>query len=67
VDTLTAAGDKGLSKQEVTDLFNEHHATKKATATVYGWLTKLVAKGEVEQPPGPKRHARYYAKGYAPH
>jgi hypothetical protein len=66
VDTLTAAGDKGLSKQEVTDLFNEHHATKYATATVYGWLTKLVAKGEVELPPGPKYRARYYAKGYAP-
>jgi hypothetical protein len=66
MDTLTAAGDKGLSKQEVTDLFNEHHATNKAAATIYGWLTKLVAKGEVEQPPGPKSRARYYAKGYAP-
>lgn len=66
VDTLTAAGDKGLSKAEVADLFNEHHKTDKATATVYGWLTKLVAKGEVEQPPGPKSRTRYYAKGFAP-
>jgi len=66
VETLNAAGEKGLTKQEVTDLFNEHHKASKATATVYGWLTKLVAKGVVEQPPGPKSRARYYGKGHAP-
>lgn len=65
-ETLTEAGTKGLTKSEVTDLYNEHHASSKATATVYGWLKALVAKGQAEQSEGPKSAARYYGKGLAP-
>ncbi len=66
IEMLSEAGEKGLSKQEVTDLYNAHHNASNATATVYRWLTKLVKAGHVEQPAGPKQATRYYGKGFAP-
>lgn len=66
VDTLNAAGVKGLSKAEVTALYNDHHKTEKAQATVYGWLRNLVGRSEIEQPEGPKSSTRYFGKGFAP-
>jgi len=65
-ETIAAAGVKGLSKQEVTDLYNEHHGASKASATVYGWLKALMTKGEIEQSAGSKSATRYYGKGLAP-
>ena len=66
IDVLNEAGEKGLSKAEVTDLYNGHHNASKSPATVYGWLTKLVKASQVEQPAGPKSATRYYGKGFAP-
>ena len=66
VEKLAEAGEKGLTKAEITDLFNDHHKSAKAAATIYGWLRTLVQKGEIEQPAGPKSSTRYYAKGNAP-
>jgi len=66
IDQLTEAGEKGLSKSELTDLYNVHHNDTKATATVYKWLVKLVKNKQAEQPDGPKSSTRYYGKGLAP-
>jgi hypothetical protein len=66
VETLNAAGEKGLSKAEVTALYNEHHRTEYAAATVYGWLRNLVGRSQIEQPEGPKSSTRYFGKGFAP-
>jgi hypothetical protein len=66
VEVLNEAGEKGLSKAELTDLYNGKHNASKSPATVYGWLTKLVQAKQVEQPAGPKSATRYYGKGFAP-
>jgi len=66
VETLNAAGEKGLSKADITALYNEHFKTEKAAATVYGWLRNLVSRSQIEQPEGPKSSTRYYGKGFAP-
>ena len=63
---LNEAGEKGLSKVEITGQFNEHHNATRSADTVYKWLVKLVSAGQVEQPAGPKATTRYYGKGFAP-
>lgn len=66
IEVLNEAGEKGLSKSELTDLYNGKHNASKSPATVYGWLTKLVKASQVEQPAGAKSATRYYGKGLAP-
>ena len=66
IQVLNEAGEKGLSKVEITGQFNEHHNATKSADTVYKWLVKLVGAKQIEQPAGPKATTRYYGKGFAP-